>query len=288
MNLRRQIFKGALLAKSDPRLLFSMLRSRMQTSLFPVPADRTIKQIGEVSIDLDFALGPQTKAMYYNAYEPITVNVMKKYLRPGDTFIDVGASIGYLSAVAASLVGESGQVHSFEPSPEDFERLQNLASKNPNFQFSMNPWAVGEVPGEGLLEISGLKWVGWNTMVPRFMRRDAFKEVRKVRVIRLDDYILERRNQMGKISLIKIDTEGYEFPVLKGLCHYFESFQGTLAPLLCEITPRVHSLMGTNLKEMANYMRSYEFRCVSLLDQKTVVDLTQLQGITDVLFLPKN
>ena len=39
------------------------------------------------------------------------VNILKKYLKPGDTFIDAGANIGFYTVLASTLVGQSGRVH---------------------------------------------------------------------------------------------------------------------------------------------------------------------------------
>jgi len=50
---------------------------------------------------------------------------MGALLQPGDLFIDVGAHIGYFSVLAASLVGKTGQVFSFEPIAENRKYLEH-------------------------------------------------------------------------------------------------------------------------------------------------------------------
>src|SRR3989304_509633 len=57
-------------------------------------------------------------------YEPQLSALFRKYLRPGDIFMDIGANIGYFTLLAASCVGPAGHVHSFEPNPETFKGLQ--------------------------------------------------------------------------------------------------------------------------------------------------------------------
>ncbi len=52
---------------------------------------------------------------YDGCYEAGTLHVMSRCLRRGDTFVDVGASIGQMTMHAASLVGAHGRVLSFEP-----------------------------------------------------------------------------------------------------------------------------------------------------------------------------
>ena len=77
--------------------------------------------------------------MFFGAYEPLTVAAIKKYLREGDTFIDVGANIGFISSIAAGIVGTRGQIHSFEPVPRDFERLKGFSL--------MTPESAGRITG---------------------------------------------------------------------------------------------------------------------------------------------
>ena len=60
-------------------------------------------------------------------------------------------------------------------------------------------------------------------MVPALMGGGTCIETIKSPVIRLDDYLREREGAIGRVTLIKIDTEGFEFPVLKGLQGFFES-----------------------------------------------------------------
>ena len=44
--------------------------------------------------------------------------MLLSHLKPEMTFIDVGAQLGYFTLLASWLVGESGHVHSFEPTPK--------------------------------------------------------------------------------------------------------------------------------------------------------------------------
>ena len=51
-------------------------------------------------------------------YERFETDFVRRTLKPGQTFVDVGAHIGYYAALAAELVGPAGAVHAFEPCPE--------------------------------------------------------------------------------------------------------------------------------------------------------------------------
>lgn len=193
------------------RLLFANPR-RLLTRLFaefrsfrPLPPSPVQKRLRGVLFEFDFEYDPVISQMYHGTYEMCTVSAMKRFLKEGDTFIDVGANIGYLSAIAMGLVGKRGWVHSFEPVPDYAERLKKLARANAEYRLIVNQCALGERDGTAEIAITRLANIGWNTMVPGLMTRDAVKEAIEVRVGRLDKYA--RDNIPEGISLIKIDTE---------------------------------------------------------------------------------
>lgn len=61
---------------------------------------------------------------YFGTWEPHITQWMSASLRPGDGFIDVGANIGYYSLLAASLVGPDGPIVAIDASPGIFLALQ--------------------------------------------------------------------------------------------------------------------------------------------------------------------
>src|SRR3954447_9594533 len=60
----------------------------------------------------------------FGTWEPNITGYVKRALRTGDTFIDVGANIGYFSMLASKLVGPGGSVVALEASPEFYEIVQ--------------------------------------------------------------------------------------------------------------------------------------------------------------------
>jgi len=56
--------------------------------------------------------------------------MLRRVVEPGDTVIDVGADVGYLSLVLRSCVGEGGRVIRFEPIPKIFDRLRDHVELN--------------------------------------------------------------------------------------------------------------------------------------------------------------
>src|SRR5438477_4093550 len=76
-------------------------------------------------------LNPRTGRTYFEGGgEPEVQTALKKYLRPGMTFYDIGANIGFFSLLAARIVGKDGRVIAFEADPEIAARLRVHVTRN--------------------------------------------------------------------------------------------------------------------------------------------------------------
>jgi FkbM family methyltransferase len=67
---------------------------------------------------------------YFGIWEPDLTGWISRRIRSGDTFVDVGANVGYYTLLASTLVGESGSVVAIEPSPRLFEALRDSVARN--------------------------------------------------------------------------------------------------------------------------------------------------------------
>jgi hypothetical protein len=86
-----------------------------------------------------------------------------------------------------------------------------------------------------------------------------------------------------KINLMKVDTEGYEFPVLKGLRGYFET-TGDRPVIICEIAPAAYKLLGITLQQLEEYMASFGYSAYDILKKQAKVSLPKLTETTNVIF----
>lgn len=76
-------------------------------------------------------LNPRTGKDYFvGGGEPEVQEVLQRHLRPGMTFYDVGANIGFFSMIAARIVGNKGRVVAFEADPEIATRLREHMAQN--------------------------------------------------------------------------------------------------------------------------------------------------------------
>jgi FkbM family methyltransferase len=280
MYLRETASRAAKLLKKKPALFGRVVLAKINTArkLPPLPVQRRIQ---DVIFEYELCNYGGTAPMYFGSYALLIIEAMKKFLKPGDAFLDVGANIGYLSAIAAGVVGRQGQVHCFEPVPAYFYRLQRLADLNPEHSIFANARAAGETAGTCTIYVT--REPGQNTMVPFYKSADEVTFTLEVSVVRLDSYI--EQHAIGRVGMIKIDAEGFEFPILKGLRKVLEKPECRPA-IVCEIAPRAYPLMRTTLAALAEYMAEFGYTPRDLIDGVTPVDLTALEHVTDVLFIP--
>jgi len=237
-----------------------------------------------VRFDVDLSICPaMMKRIYYKSYEVETEYIFRKFIKRGDTFLDIGANVGYLSALALSLVGTSGRVISFEPVPEYFERLNKLSQDNRNYRLLAHQFALGDREGSAVIAVTNLPNIGFNTMVPDFMSSGDVKKQVDVKVRRLDNYL--REEGIEKVDFLKIDTEGYEFPVLIGFSDYLKS--GYWKPIiLSEVWPAAYPRFGFTLSQFNEYMRGFGFDAYAVPTFRKM-DIRKLNERINVLFIPK-
>lgn len=142
------------------------------------------------------------------------------HLKPGDSFVDVGAHYGYFSLLAAVIVGRSGSVHAFEASPTTFEVLRHNTC--PFEQIAILHKAVSDTNAQvSFYEFPNLYSEYNTTSVEQFRNAGWYAKSGPKQVIvdsvALDDFLHEAQERP---SVIKIDVEGGEYRVICGLQKY--------------------------------------------------------------------
>ena len=150
---------------------------------------------------------------YWSGANELPVQMaLTRFLRPGDTFYDVGGNIGFFSLIAARLVGPTGKVVAVEPVPRNAEIIRRNAARNGFANVTVLEKALGAAPGTAALQVT--RHPGGATLSTTEIPPDAIGTL-SVTVATLDDLIL--RGNLGAPRLVKIDVEGTEIEVMKGM-----------------------------------------------------------------------
>ena len=118
-------------------------------------------------------------------------------------------------------------------------------------------------------------------MIQSYVPKEDIKETFDIQVRRLDEYL--QKQKLSYLSLIKIDTEGFELPVLLGASRFFDECKGNFPPVIAEITPRAFKLMGRDVCELDEFMSSYRYKSYSICGRHRI-NIRKIINQTNVLF----
>lgn len=182
--------------------------------------------------------------------------VIKKYLRQGDTFVDIGSNVGVHTILAAQIVGASGRVYAFEPQKKLVEIIQAQLVINKLKNVHLHCMGLGEERSELILS-NPLEDFYTGTATFR-TTAESEQKIERVQVERGENILPDLSESR---VLIKIDVEGFEFRVLKGLEKLLSSQK---IALLVEVTDDWLRELGSSASEIHCLLKSYGFRPYSI------------------------
>ncbi len=167
-------------------------------------------------------------------WEPETTKIVKEHVKKAQTVIDIGASVGYFSLLFARLVGEKGRVFAFEPTDGNFKYLLHNIKKN------------------GYKNIKAHQLAAWDKSEMVYVMPHS--STRKWATgVALDDF-LELRG-IRQVDFIKIDVDGADLNVLRGLIRTFE--RSSNLKMVCEFYPKYLQMFGADPNEFIALLGKY-------------------------------
>jgi FkbM family methyltransferase len=146
------------------------------------------------------------------SHEPMVQEALRRTVWPGGVVLDLGASVGPFSMLAAWLVGPQGRVISIEPQSEYVQAIKANAAANGFHNIQVIHAAVGSRRGD--LDVVITAEPMWTLMSS--VGDHALQTAReRVGVVAIDDLIAA--GEIPVPDVIKIDVEGSEIDVLKGM-----------------------------------------------------------------------
>lgn len=164
----------------------------------------------------------------FKGYEYETTKLFYELAKKSNVIFDIGANTGYYTLLAA-IGNKEGQVFAFEPVPKIYEYLKRNIALNQNSNVIAISSAVTNFDGEITLYIPadiGIIPLSVSTL-KGFIETEG--EI-SVPAITIDSFVY--KNQIGKVDLMKIDTEATEHIVLEGARHTLKRDEPII---ICEV-----------------------------------------------------
>jgi FkbM family methyltransferase len=186
----------------------------------------------------------------YGIYEQEETKLWKELIKNDSIVLDIGANIGYFTLIMSKL---ARQVHAFEPDPRNFQILQNNIEANNIKNVKLYHSAAAETAGSSTLYLSEI-----NRGMHRLYRSDWCKEGSvQVQTVRIDDII-------DQSDFVKIDVEGAELGVLKGMKQLLEKSKPTV---IMEFDRASIMEYGAKPKDIYDFMASLGYAILTLKGQ---------------------
>lgn len=183
---------------------------------------------------------PQT-----GAFERKETQYLSGVIQPGWTCFDVGACFGWYTVLFSQLAGSTGQVHTFEPVPANYECTQENLDLNSCENVTLNNVALGEKPGTFSLFLPR----GQVSASLRAHNDRGKSDVLTAEVTTLDAYV--ENKGIDRVDFIKADIEGAELPMLRGAEETLRKFHPML---MLEVQASSTKLFGYEPPELFNFL----------------------------------
>lgn len=193
--------------------------------------------------------------IYYQGFSEIeTATFVRSFLDLGMIFVDVGAHIGEYTLLAAKLVGETGEVHAFEPQPSLFPLLQDSIQINNFDHVKPNQLALCDHIGEVEFEVFDEPSV---SSIKKQSSTKTAAEIIRVSTTSLDIYSTEIGR---KIDLIKVDVEGAEKLVFEGATSLMSRSESEAPAWIFEYAPNAYAQFGYQTQDLLDLLYQHDYQ----------------------------
>lgn len=201
--------------------------------------------------------------LIYKGFEIEECEYLFSTLKEGDYFVDIGANIGLYSLLASDLVGKTGKVISFEPTPEIFSRFIDNIHINQFTNIEPFNIALSDFPGSLEFNVLSNGFDAWNSFAtPKNL---SINSKIQVDVSTLD--IELSRYDKSKIRVVKMDVEGWEKFVLKGGIELFKNYS---PEVMVEFTEANTFAAGYMVQEIYDFMFGLGYQWYSFENNRLV------------------
>ena len=194
-------------------------------------------------------------------YEPVETDLLKRELKKGQTFVDVGANIGYYTLIATGIVGPPGRVYAFEPDPGNFRLLQKNIAANGYRNVAALDKALSNRSGRVRLYLNESNRGDHRI----YDSRDGRPSV-AIEAVTLDSFFKKLDKQ---VHFIKMDVQGAEAAAFDGMKGLVRKNRGLR--LVTEFSPGALRAFGSDPRKYLRDLQSSGFRLWEISEKKKSV-----------------
>ena len=233
----------------------------------------------ELGIKLVFTIEDAVGRFIYKrgTYEPEITNLVKQLeFKNGDVIADIGANLGWYSILIDKIAPKGVKIYAFEPDTLNFALLKRNLRLNKTEKVIPINKAVSDRTGKATLYLYPSKNRGRHSLLPI----NNYQTL-EVETITLDDFLAKEGVQ--QLKLLKIDTEGFEYFVLKGA----ENILPKTKWVILEYAPNYMVKGGINPAEFKKFLASFNFSVYKISSHLENIKIEELpeEGETINLFL---
>ncbi len=200
------------------------------------------------------------KLFLFGIWEPNLTHWVWERLRPGETFVDVGANLGYYSLLASTLVGDTGKVIAVEASPTNAAQLQRNLALNRNRNVRVVQAAASDRVGTLSLYRGPPGRPGQSGVIAG----EGLEYECEVPAAPLCEILTP--SEISTARIIKIDVEGAEWSVIAGLIPCLKATSPDLE-LVLEINPFDLARLGRCAEDLISILTSAGFHGYTIKNQ---------------------
>ena len=190
-------------------------------------------------------------------YEPNIINLLHTLGHEAQVMFDVGANTGVIS-IHMALLPFAKEVYAFEPLPRAFRVLKENIKLNDLNNCLTYQMALSDSNGKSTLYVPNVEAIPTSSSLESEFYPDHSKI--DISVMTMDHFV--QTNNISKIDLVKIDVEGGELDVLRGMKRTIEKMRPFV---ICEILPRTGVLIKTT-----DFMKQFEYYIYEIFENQII------------------
>jgi len=280
------MFKNLPLTKI--RIILAGILSRVVRIFY---SDKQTVKRNNLTYELDLTEGIDFSVFLFGNFQKYIFGKDLIKLSQNAVIIDVGANIGNMCMQFAALP-ECGKVYAFEPTDYAYPKLLKNIDLNPEIKPKIS--VIKSFVSDTVSENSDIKaYASWkigkknDTEETHPVHLGSISQAKETPSISLDNFIVQ--NNIQRLDLLKIDTDGHELKVLKGSISVIKKFRPYI---IFEVGLYILKENKIEFTEFFDLFEGYSCKFIDMKSKKVVnvqnyKEIIPENSTTDILVVPE-